>query len=86
MPHGCLTPRVFDLLTNSSCLPYLSYRKSTMSNRYYMPDTLESWKWPRRLNPHYIEAKAASEAWLRRFGAFSSRAQYAFDRCDLGTS
>ena len=48
-----------------------------MSNRYYMPDTLESWKWPRPLDPHYIEVKAASKAWLRSFEAFGPRAQHA---------
>ncbi|KAF8483510.1 terpenoid synthase [Russula ochroleuca] len=54
-----------------------------MSNRYYIPNNLENWKWPRHLNPHYPEAKAASAAWARSFGAFSPKAQYAYDRCDF---
>ena len=57
-----------------------------MSNRYYMPDTLESWKWSRRLNRHYLEVNSASAEWLRSFEAFSPRAQHAFDRCEFGTS
>ena len=36
-----------------------------MPNRYYIPNILESWKWPCRVNPHYLEVKAASAAWLR---------------------
>ena len=44
---------------------------------------LATWKWPRRINPHYDEVKQASAAWLAGFGAFSPKAQQAFDRCDF---
>jgi len=54
-----------------------------MSNRYRIPDNLTNWKWPRHLNPHYPEVKAASAAWARSFGAFSPKAQEAYDRCDF---
>jgi hypothetical protein len=54
-----------------------------MSNRYYIPNNLDNWKWPRHLNPHYPEAKAASAAWARSFGAFTPKAQEAYDRCDF---
>ncbi|KAI0284093.1 terpenoid synthase [Russula brevipes] len=54
-----------------------------MSIRYYIPNTLENWKWPRRLNPYYLEVKEESAAWARSFGAFSPKAQYAHDRCEL---
>ncbi|KAI0297896.1 isoprenoid synthase domain-containing protein, partial [Russula brevipes] len=54
-----------------------------MSVRYYIPNTLESWKWPRRLNPYYLEVKEESAAWARGFGAFSPKAQHAYDRCEL---
>jgi Delta6-protoilludene synthase len=54
-----------------------------MSNRYCIPDNLTNWKWPRHLNPHYPEVKAASAAWARSFGAFSPKAQHAYDRCDF---
>ena len=57
-----------------------------MSNRYRIPDNLTDWKWPRHLNPHYPEVKAASAAWARSFGAFSPKAQYAYDRCDFSMS
>jgi hypothetical protein len=57
-----------------------------MTNRYYIPNNLESWKWPRHLNPYYPEVKAESAAWARSFGAFSPKAQYAYDRCDFSTS
>lgn len=53
------------------------------SNRYRIPDNLTNWKWPRHLNPHYPEVKAASAAWARSFGAFSPKAQEAYDRCDF---
>ncbi|KAI0284087.1 terpenoid synthase [Russula brevipes] len=55
-----------------------------MSNRYYMPDLLESWRWTHRhLNPHYQEVKEESAAWARSFGAFSPKAQEAYDRCNF---
>ncbi|THH10180.1 hypothetical protein EW146_g8449 [Bondarzewia mesenterica] len=54
-----------------------------MSEKIYIPDTLANWKWPRHLNTHYAEVKKESAAWLASFGAFSPRAQYAFDRCDF---
>ncbi|KAH9172906.1 hypothetical protein EDB89DRAFT_2069361 [Lactarius sanguifluus] len=28
-----------------------------------IPVNLDKWKWPRRINPHYAEVKAASSAW-----------------------
>jgi len=58
----------------------------TMTNKYRIPDNLTNWKWPRHLNPHYTEVKAASAAWARSFGAFSPKAQYAYDRCDFSMS
>ncbi|KZV73684.1 terpenoid synthase [Peniophora sp. CONT] len=51
--------------------------------RYRLPDCLANWPWPRRLNRSYPEVKAASSAWVRSFGAFSSKAQDAYDRCDF---
>ncbi|KAH9006423.1 terpenoid synthase [Lactarius hatsudake] len=54
-----------------------------MPERYYIPNNLDQWKWPRHINPHYAEVKAASAAWARSFGAFSPKAQEAYDRCDF---
>ncbi|KAK0443679.1 terpenoid synthase [Desarmillaria tabescens] len=48
-----------------------------------LPDTLTYWPWTRRINPHYEEVKAASQAWFRSFRAFGPEAQLAFDRCDF---
>lgn len=56
---------------------------TSTSNRYRIPDNLTNWKWPRHLNPYYLEVKAASAAWARSFGAFSPKAQEAYDRCDF---
>ncbi|KAI0062689.1 terpenoid synthase [Artomyces pyxidatus] len=54
-----------------------------MHDKFYIPDCLENWNWPRALNPHYAEIKAESAAWARSFGAFSPKAQEAYDRCDF---
>ena len=51
---------------------------------YRLPDLLRDWPWPRRLSPHYLEAKAESRAWVLSFRPFDSKAQKAFDACDLG--
>ncbi|KAI0291492.1 terpenoid synthase [Multifurca ochricompacta] len=40
-------------------------------------------KWPRRLNPHYHEVSATSTVWMSSFGAFTPRAQEAYDRCKI---
>ncbi|PBK94405.1 terpenoid synthase [Armillaria gallica] len=50
---------------------------------FRIPDTLTYWPWPRKINPHYEEVKAASETWFRSFKAFEPRAQSAFDRCNF---
>ncbi|KAH8981004.1 terpenoid synthase [Lactarius akahatsu] len=54
-----------------------------MPERYYIPKTLENWKWPRHINPYHNEVQAAAVAWIRSFGAFSPKAQEAYDRCDF---
>ncbi|TFY62379.1 hypothetical protein EVG20_g6722 [Dentipellis fragilis] len=54
-----------------------------MSQKLHIPDTLANWKWPRHLNPHYLEVKRESAAWAAGFRAFSSKAQHAFDLCDI---
>ena len=58
---------------------------TAMPERYYIPKTLENWKWPRRINPHRSEVEAESLAWMKSFNAFSPKAQDAFDRCDFST-
>ncbi|ESK84101.1 terpenoid synthase [Moniliophthora roreri MCA 2997] len=50
---------------------------------FVIPNTLRSWPWPRFCNVHYEECKAESSAWCERFGAFSPKAQKAFNRCDF---
>ena len=50
------------------------------------PDNLADWPWPRAINPHYQECKAASEAWIRTFNAFGPKAQKVFDKCDFSMS
>ena len=64
----------------------LDTRDNTMPERYYIPNNLDQWKWPRHINPHYPEVKAASAAWARSFGAFSPKAQEAYDRCDFSAN
>lgn len=54
-----------------------------MPEKFFIPNCLENWKWPRHLNPHYPEVKAESAAWVRSFGAFSPKAQHAYDRCEF---
>ncbi|KAK0492607.1 terpenoid synthase [Armillaria luteobubalina] len=49
---------------------------------FRIPETTTSWPWPRKINPHYEEVKAESEAWFRSFEAFTPEAQRAFDLCD----
>ncbi|KAG7441663.1 terpenoid synthase [Guyanagaster necrorhizus] len=49
---------------------------------FRIPDTLTYWPWPRRINPHHEEVKAASDAWFRSFKAFGQEAQRAYERCD----
>jgi hypothetical protein len=81
--HDAQKDRSPQNLTPHRVLAVFDSRESIMSNRYCIPNNLDNWKWPRHLNPHYPEVKAASAAWARSFGAFSPKAQDAYDRCDF---
>ncbi|KAH8981015.1 terpenoid synthase [Lactarius akahatsu] len=54
-----------------------------MPERYYIPKTLENWKWPRRINPHHNEVQAETAAWIKSSGILSPKAQEAYDLCDI---
>ncbi|KAJ3514441.1 hypothetical protein NLJ89_g2384 [Agrocybe chaxingu] len=60
----------------------MSFFKSSQPT-IYIPDTLRNWPWPREINPHYEECKRESAAWVEKFGAFSAKAQKAFNKCDF---
>ncbi|KAH9940657.1 terpenoid synthase [Amylocystis lapponica] len=51
--------------------------------QFVLPATMQDWPWQRRMNPHFEEVKAESEAWFRSFNAFSPKAQRAFEKCDF---
>ncbi|KAK7053206.1 hypothetical protein VNI00_003825 [Paramarasmius palmivorus] len=53
----------------------------SQSQTYVLPDTLRDWPWPRSINPFYDICKA--EASIDSYGAFTSRSQRAFERCDF---
>ena len=82
--HRFLTPGVVTATQNYPL--YLNSEEPIMSNRYYLPNTLKNWKWPRHLNPHYLEVKEDSEAWARRFEGLGRKAQYAYDQSNIRTS
>ncbi|KAM5538094.1 hypothetical protein V8D89_008291 [Ganoderma adspersum] len=50
----------------------------------YLPDTMKSWPWPRRINPHHEAATAACTAWFKGFKPFSPKSLQAYDRADCG--
>ncbi|KAI9457947.1 terpenoid synthase [Lactarius psammicola] len=50
-----------------------------MRERYYLPKIMDTWHWPRNLNPNYPEVHVETLAWIRSFDAFSPKAQAAFD-------
>lgn len=62
----------------------LNEDKSMKDRTLYLPKTMESWPWPRVINPHYEEVSALSTAWIRSFQAFTPQSQYAFDQIDTG--
>ncbi|KAF4601745.1 terpene cyclase [Pleurotus pulmonarius] len=43
--------------------PDLTALEDAASIDVYLPRTLESWPWPRRINPHYAKVKQRSSAW-----------------------
>ena len=51
--------------------------------KIFIPDLLAKWPWPRRINPHYPVVAKKSAAWAASFGAFSPKAQHAFNRGDF---
>ena len=48
--------------------------------KVFIPNTLARWPWTRRVNPHHAVATKESEAWVMSLGAFSPKAQHAFNR------
>ena len=56
----------------------------TPLKKYFLPDVLVTWPWPRRLNHNFPEVDAESSAWFMSFNAFSPKVQEAFNRCNLG--
>ncbi|KAH9917069.1 terpenoid synthase [Fomitopsis serialis] len=50
---------------------------------YHLPDTMNSWPWPRSIHPDAEEVIAASAEWLRSFHAFKEESQRAFDKYDV---
>ncbi|KZT12302.1 terpenoid synthase [Laetiporus sulphureus 93-53] len=55
-----------------------------MSTILHIPDTMSAWPWPRQINQHYEEVKAASDLWIQSFNVCKPSSQRAFERCDLG--
>ena len=51
--------------------------------QFRLPDLLSKWPWPRKLNPHYQEARSESDKWLRDFEALDSELQRTIDFCDF---
>jgi len=52
--------------------------------KFFLPNTVGTWPWPRRLNQHYTEINAESSAWIKSFKAFTPKAQEGYDRCQFG--
>ncbi|KAH7928468.1 terpenoid synthase [Leucogyrophana mollusca] len=55
----------------------------TETKMFHLPDTMATWPWPRVINPHFEEVKAASDGWFRSLKAFSPKSQKSFERADL---
>jgi len=47
-----------------------------------IPDLLPNWPWPRRINPHYEEAKAEATAWIEKFKTFDAKERRAYALAD----
>jgi len=56
---------------------------SESSTQFELPTPLTVWPWERRLNPHYPEVKAESDAWVQSFKPFEPEEQKKFDLCNL---
>ena len=52
--------------------------------KYFIPNVVATWPWPRRLNQHHVEVIAESAAWIASFKAFNPKTQESFDRCRYG--
>jgi hypothetical protein len=52
--------------------------------KYFIPNVIATWPWPRRLNQHHVEVIAESAAWIASFKPFNPKAQESFDRCRSG--
>ncbi|KAM5542498.1 hypothetical protein V8D89_003957 [Ganoderma adspersum] len=59
-------------------------RESVAREQFYLPDTMKSWPWPRRLNPHREESTAKSVSWFKGLRPFSPKSLRAYDMADGG--
>ena len=57
-----------------------------MTETIYLPDLEAGWLWPRRLNIHTADIRQECLDWAASFGAFTPRAQKAFDKCNFSES
>ena len=50
----------------------------------YIPDTMSTWPWARKLNPLYEEVDAESIAWMESFKPYTPESQTAHNKGDIG--
>lgn len=50
----------------------------------YIPDTMSTWPWARKLNPLYEEVDAESIAWMESFKPYTPESQTAHNKGDVG--
>ncbi|KAF8266732.1 terpenoid synthase [Lactarius quietus] len=54
-----------------------------MPEGYYIPKTLENWKWPRRINPHHDEIHAEATEWIKSFERLKPKTLETIDGCNF---
>lgn len=66
---------------------HLMSAQSSPSLWIHIPDTLASWPWPRKINPHYKICKIESSTWIKSFGVQLDKSTHeAFSKCDPSRS
>lgn len=91
-PNLSLSPHIF-LMPVSTSAPTLHSEKESLAvetekhsgQKYlYIPDTMETWPWPRNIHPYYEVVTTEADVWFKSFQLLTPEAQYAFDKCDFG--
>ncbi|KAI0089632.1 terpenoid synthase [Irpex rosettiformis] len=69
---------------NPQIPPVKSTDRQAQPEMLYLPETMQSWPWPRAVNCYHEQVSRESNAWIVSFRPLDERSQRAWNLCDFG--